>query len=156
LARAVAEHRKTAAAVLDAARRALPGTAFTVLGRTPIRLATPTAYTSSIWVAEPGAPGEGRADVARQEGDAFWAWPFVEVLRHTGIRFEELRELSQHSIGQYRLPSATPQKISNTRADQLCALLADSGLRLDGWAERQPGIRSDPNQRPGAAAPGRW
>jgi hypothetical protein len=30
----------------------------------------------------------------------------VEVLRHTGIRFEELRELSHHSITQYRLPSA--------------------------------------------------
>jgi integrase len=29
----------------------------------------------------------------------------VEVLRHTGIRFEELRELSHHSITQYRLPS---------------------------------------------------
>ena len=29
----------------------------------------------------------------------------MEVLRHTGIRFEELRELSHHSITQYRLPS---------------------------------------------------
>jgi len=29
----------------------------------------------------------------------------VEVLRHSGIRFEELRELSHHSITQYRLPA---------------------------------------------------
>ena len=41
----------------------------------------------------------------RQESEAFWAWAFVEVLRHSGIRFEELRELSHHSITQYRLPS---------------------------------------------------
>ena len=30
----------------------------------------------------------------------------VEVLRHTGIRIEELTELSHHSLIQYRLPSA--------------------------------------------------
>ena len=29
----------------------------------------------------------------------------MEVLPHTGIRFEELRELSHHSITRYRLPS---------------------------------------------------
>ena len=34
--------------------------------------------------------------LTRQESEAFWAWAFVEVLRHTGIRFEELRELSHH------------------------------------------------------------
>ena len=29
----------------------------------------------------------------------------VEVLRHTGIRIEELTELSHHSLIQYRLPT---------------------------------------------------
>ena len=29
----------------------------------------------------------------------------VEVLRHTGIRIEELTELSHHSLIQYRLPA---------------------------------------------------
>ena len=63
----------------------------------------PTAYTGSIWACPSG--GGPRADLTRQESEAFWAWAFVEVLRHTGIRFEELRELSHHSITQYRLPS---------------------------------------------------
>ena len=29
----------------------------------------------------------------------------IEVLRHTGIRIEELTELSHHSLIQYRLPA---------------------------------------------------
>ncbi|HUH69549.1 MAG TPA: site-specific integrase, partial [Mycobacterium sp.] len=35
----------------------------------------------------------------------FWTWAVVEVLRHTGIRIEELTELSHHSLIQYRLPT---------------------------------------------------
>ena len=30
----------------------------------------------------------------------------VEVLRHTGLRIEELTELSHHSLIQYRLPTS--------------------------------------------------
>src|SRR4029079_13015203 len=40
------------------------------------------------------------------EHRGFWAWAVVEVLRHTGIRIEELTELSHHSLIQYRLPGA--------------------------------------------------
>jgi hypothetical protein len=36
---------------------------------------------------------------------AFWAWALVEVLRLTGIRSEELLELSQLSIRQYQRPN---------------------------------------------------
>jgi hypothetical protein len=35
----------------------------------------------------------------------FWAWAVIEVLRHTGIRVEELLQLTHHSLVQYRLPS---------------------------------------------------
>lgn len=31
----------------------------------------------------------------------------VEVLRHTGVRIEELAELSRHSLIQYRLPDTS-------------------------------------------------
>ena len=41
----------------------------------------------------------------RDEEHAFWAWAVIEVLRHTGVRVEELLELSHHSLVQYRLPS---------------------------------------------------
>ena len=47
----------------------------------------------------------GRRDVSLEEEQAFWAWAIIEVLRATGIRIEELRELSHHSLVQYRLPS---------------------------------------------------
>jgi hypothetical protein len=44
-----------------------------------------------------------RVDLTLAEHRAFWSWAVVEVLRHTGIRVEELTELSHHSLVQYRL-----------------------------------------------------
>lgn len=102
LATALDDHRRASAAFLIAARAAAPGTSFTADTTTMTRLDTPTAYTGTIWAR---AADADRIDVTRQEHEAFWAWALVEVLRHTGIRFEELRELSHHSITQYRLPS---------------------------------------------------
>ncbi|NYE71884.1 tyrosine-type recombinase/integrase [Microlunatus parietis] len=44
----------------------------------------------------------GRAvNVSLAEDTAFWQWAIVETLRHTGVRIEELLELSQLSIRQY-------------------------------------------------------
>lgn len=44
-------------------------------------------------------------DLVREEDIAFWEWAIVETLRHTGIRIEELLELTQLSIRQYRRPN---------------------------------------------------
>ena len=46
-----------------------------------------------------------RRDLSFEEHRGFWTWAVVEVLRHTGIRIEELTELSHHSLIQYRLPA---------------------------------------------------
>ena len=46
-----------------------------------------------------------RRDLALEEELAFWAWAAVEGLRATGVRVEELLELSHHSLVQYRLPT---------------------------------------------------
>jgi len=46
-----------------------------------------------------------RRNLSYEEDEAFWAFAVIEVLRLTGIRGEELLELSHHSIVQYRLPS---------------------------------------------------
>jgi integrase len=43
--------------------------------------------------------------VSRQEEATFWDWAIVEVLRHTGLRVEELTELSHLSIRQYQRPN---------------------------------------------------
>lgn len=40
-----------------------------------------------------------------EERQTFWAWAAIEVLRHTGIRIEELLELGHHSIISYTLPT---------------------------------------------------
>lgn len=39
------------------------------------------------------------------EDTAFWEWAIIETLRHTGVRIEELLELSQLSIRQYQRPN---------------------------------------------------
>jgi integrase len=103
LAAAIDRHRRASTARLEAARGTPVGHSTTVDGATLHRLVTPTAYAGGIWIRT-GDDGP-RVDVVKQEADAFWAWAFIETLRHTGIRFEELRELSHHSITSYRLPS---------------------------------------------------
>ena len=47
-----------------------------------------------------------RANITQLEEDAFWAWAIVETLRHTGIRIEELLELTQLSLRHYT-PAST-------------------------------------------------
>ena len=92
-----------AGALLDAARHAQPGNTFTGAGQT---------LTRSLLAQRPRPPGSGRTTRRRkaprprhEEEYAFWAWATVEVLRLTGIRIEELLELSHHSLVQYRLPT---------------------------------------------------
>lgn len=46
-----------------------------------------------------------RHDLTWEEDHAFWTWAIIEVLRATGIRIEELLELTHHSLIQYRLPT---------------------------------------------------
>ena len=104
LAAAVDRGRKDAAARLDAARATPPGEVFTAGGQTlrRTRTASPSHRT---WAEDPG--GGKRRDLGREEDSAFWAWAVIEVLRYTGIRLEELTELSHHSLVQYRLPSTS-------------------------------------------------
>lgn len=102
LVTAVAAERASAAERLQAARAARPGEVFTVGGQT-LRRPTLSSGSARIWGEEPET-GK-RHDLAAEEHRAFWTWATVEVLRHTGIRIEELAELSHHSLIQYRLPT---------------------------------------------------
>jgi integrase len=40
-----------------------------------------------------------------EEETAFWEWTFVEILRHSGLRVEELIELTHLSLRQYQRPN---------------------------------------------------
>ena len=101
LARTADERRRNAAALLEAARRAQPGEAFTAASQTLTRSVTKSARKT--WADDPGS-GRHR-DLGLEDDHAFWAWAAVEVFRLTGCRIEEVLELSHHSLIQYRLPS---------------------------------------------------
>jgi hypothetical protein len=97
----VDERRKNSAALLEAARPARPGEAFTAGGQTLTRSVTKAAL--KIWADDPAAGR--RRDLELEDDHAFWAWAAVEVFRLTGCRSEEVLEISHHSLIQYRLPS---------------------------------------------------
>jgi integrase len=103
----VDQARKTAAARLETARRAQPGELFTTGGQ-PLRRSQLATPSTRIWAEDPDTGT--RRDLGREEDRAFWTWAAVETLRETGIRVEELTELSHHSLVQYRQP-ATGQTI---------------------------------------------
>ncbi|HXT43720.1 MAG TPA: site-specific integrase [Pseudonocardiaceae bacterium] len=90
---------------LAAAQAVAAGEEFTcrgeVLHRAPVR-SGPTAKT---WTEDPATGA--RRDLSGEEDRAFWTWVAIETLRHTGIRIEELTELSHHSLIQYTPPTST-------------------------------------------------
>jgi len=96
--------RRDSAALLAAARHAAAGEMFTAGGEMLRRVQRPHAVVDNIW-AEDVATGEHRL-LNREEEHAFWAWAIIEVLRLTGVRIEELLELSHHSLVEYRLPKS--------------------------------------------------
>jgi integrase len=103
LVRAANDRRLAAAARLQAAQQAQPGALLPNTNGTLRRAVAPTATGRHVW-AEEMATGK-RRNLTYEEDEAFWAFATIEVLRLTGIRAEELLELSHHSIIQYRLPS---------------------------------------------------
>ena len=98
LVAALDRHRKEAAALLDAASAARPGEVFVVAGSDYLR----RARAGGIFAED--ATSKAR-NLSLEEERAFWSWAIVEVLRSTGVRIEELLELSHHSLVQYRLPT---------------------------------------------------
>ncbi|WP_405971264.1 site-specific integrase [Streptomyces sp. NBC_00988] len=129
LVKSVAEQRSQASARLAALLETNEGDFFTVSGETFQRVRPASNYkiTRAISLTD----GRSR-DLATEESDAFWGWAVVEVLRHTGIRAEELNELSHHSITQYRLPDTGEVipllQIAPSKTDQERLLLVSPEL----------------------------
>ena len=90
--------------LLAAGSAASPGELFSSGGETLRRAVTRHGSVGKVWAEEP-ATGK-RRDLGLEEHRAFWAWAAVEVLRHTGVRIEELAELSHHSFVEYTLPGS--------------------------------------------------
>jgi hypothetical protein len=132
LVRTVNQRRKDATALLEAARATNPG--HTIAGHKRLRRAyVPKGTAGKIWAEDP-ATGK-RRDLGLEEERAFWTFAAVEVLRATGIRIEELLELSHHSLVQYRLPTTgelvpllqiAPSKTDTERLVLISPELADT------------------------------
>lgn len=58
---------------------------------------------ASTVLVEDTASGE-KTDLAATEDEAFWTWAIIETLRHTGVRAEELLEITHLALVSYRLP----------------------------------------------------
>jgi integrase len=111
LADSAAAHRTAMSGLLQAASAARIGEEFTHEGtayRRTLRksyLRDPTLPRLNYVVIENTATGQ-QAGVTDKEDDAFWTWAVIETLRHTGVRVEELLEITQLAIVSYRIPSA--------------------------------------------------
>jgi integrase-like protein len=103
LTRTAAERKTAAARRLQAARETQPGTVIEGTAGELRRAVAPTANGRHVW-AEDTTAGK-RRNLSYEEEEAFWAFAAIEVLRLTGIRCEELLELTHHSITEYRLPT---------------------------------------------------
>lgn len=110
LAEHVDQHHRDLHDLADAARAAAPGQEFTHQGRAFRR--TSSRHDQDRAKAEGAMPvrvtdqATGRTfNVVLEEDRAFWEWAIVETLRHSGIRIEELCELTHLSIRQYQRPN---------------------------------------------------
>lgn len=128
----VQAERDRTAGLLTAAEHARPGDLFTVDTTTLRRSVMKTPTTGRIWAEDP--EHGPRRDLTFEEHRGFWTWAVVEVLRHTGVRIEELTELSHHSLIQYQLPATgelipllqiTPSKTDTERLLVISPELAD-------------------------------
>jgi integrase len=136
LVAATHQHLLTAGELLAAARACQPGETFTVSGRRYRRVAPQHGHTrglqAPVLVKSTDQPTRRAINCQAYEADAFWTWAIIEVLRLTGIRLEELLELTHLSIRHYRLPSGelvvllqvAPSKTDRERVIPVCPELA--------------------------------
>ena len=150
LVRCAAQQHADAAALLQAARSARPGEVITAGGQVLARAAASSA-SASIW-AEDLATGK-RRNLTAEEDRAFWAWAAIEVLRATGVRAEELVQLSHHSLVQYRLPTTGELvpllQIAPSKTDAERLLVVSPELADVLSADHQPHPRQWPGRPPG-------
>ncbi len=101
LLRAVGQQRTDAGERILAARDTPAGGVFTAAGREFQRRRPGQAGRVNVTEVATGK----RRNLTHEEEAAFWSWATVEVLRHTGIRIEEMLELTHHSFIACTLPT---------------------------------------------------
>lgn len=155
VAAAEAAHRR-AVAVLNTAAAVAPGETFDAAGQQLRRAVLATDPTKGgngrrgVIYAET-LDGGPRRNLTLAEDNAFWTWAAVEVLRHTGVRIEEMLELTHRAFLAYTLPSTgevvpllqiVPSKTDRERllvvSPELAEVLATIIARVRGGSEHLP------------------
>jgi hypothetical protein len=101
LLRAVEQHRKDAEERINTAAATSAGSRFAASGQEFQRCRQ--GESGRVYAVDLAT--DRRRDLTHEESAAFWSWATVEVLRHTGIRIEEMLELTHHSFVAYTLPT---------------------------------------------------
>ncbi|WP_169735391.1 tyrosine-type recombinase/integrase [Actinokineospora inagensis] len=145
LVRVVTEEHQRARARFEAAQRVGHLAEFTVDGRA-YRRWVPAPPSQRVLAIEQDTGA--RIDLTQEQERTFWAFASVEVLRHTGVRIEEMLELSHYSFCAYTLPS-TGEVVpmlqvapSKTDAERLLLVSPELGEVLAAIINRVRGDRS--------------
>lgn len=161
------QHRDRQRALLDAAAATPPGAVFTHEGlryRRVVAQAHPGGdrYRGPDTVVTENVGTGVRVDLIRAEDETFWAWAMIEILRHTGVRLEELLEITHLAVTSYRLPGTgelvpllqiVPSKSNEERllliSPELASVLASviSRLRRGNGGAVPLTARYDPHER---------
>lgn len=140
LADAAEQRYREVAELVAAAAAAQPGDELVVGART-YRRHDSGAMGRHLSVMPVDEPDARRIDLVHLEEDAFWAFAVIEVLRHTGVRIEELLELTQldlidheHDGVQVVLLHVNPSKTDEERmlvaAPELVGVIAQMMRRI--------------------------
>lgn len=161
--------------LLAAAEQAAEGQTFTVDGSTfqrPVPTRTrhdkdrPSELRILVLEVDPSMPRtrwlrHGLLNVTRAEADGFWGWAVVETLRSTGVRIEEMLELTQLSLRHYTaestgtlvpllhiVPSKTDAERLIPMSPELVTVLLEVQRRAKGNQPHVPlSIRYDPYEK---------
>lgn len=154
LVRWVEQNRRTTAATLAQARVLNPGDRVRLDGK-----------TWTVHRSEPRSPlrlrcGNVERLPATEEANGFWTWALVETLRHTGLRLEEVLELTHFAIQPYTVPETgdtipllhiVPSKTDEERlivaSPELASVLSEVIHRVRAGQEHLPLTRRyDPHE----------
>ena len=98
-------------ALLAATAACEPGEVFDHAGSRHRRKVLKSAGLSARYQGNPSVTAENlvtgeTVNLTRREDEAFWAWAVIETLRLSGVRLEELLEITHLALVSYRLPDS--------------------------------------------------
>jgi hypothetical protein len=149
LVAAADEQRRHTSGLLAIATTADPGDSVEFDGEAVVR-ASLVSDPDQGGLGRPGVvyaatPEGGRRNLTLEEEHGFWSWAIIEVLRHTGVRIEEMLELTHRSFVAYTSPA--PAKSSPSSKSP-----RPKPTRNGSWWSAPSWPKCSPPSSPGSAA----